>query len=149
MKILLLISLMALSFSLYAKEKYLSIKAKVYQLSEANIENTTLVDLLDKANLIYEPSMLTHLGQEASMEINDESERIRIEVNSNKNELTYTVNLSTKEQQDGGWLTMSYESPAKGIGSTSLIKSSFWQQQLVIQIESELLDEAITPNKQD
>lgn len=146
MKLLLIISILAMSLNLCAQEKYLAIKAKVYQLNQVNIEDEPLVDLLNKATLLYEPSMFTYIGEDASMEINGEDELLRLEVNSSKEELTYTINLSTKEKQDGGWLTMSYESPAKTIGLPSLIKSSLWQQHLIIQIDSELLDELNLPN---
>lgn len=142
MKNLLLVSLLALSFNLYAQQQYLAFTAKVYQVDKENIAEVPLVDLLNEAALLYEPSVLTHIGEKASVEIGNENETelMRMEVNSNKEALTYTVNFSTKEKQNGGWLTMSYQSPAKKIGSSSLIKSSLWQQHMLIQVESKLVD---------
>ena len=142
MKNLLLVSLLALSFNLYAQQQYLAFTAKVYQVDKVNIAEVPLADLLNKADLLYEPTVFTYMGEKASVEIGneDETELMRMEVNSNEEELTYTVNFSTKEKQNGGWLTMSYQSPAKKIGEPSLIKSSLWQQHMIIQVESKLVD---------
>ena len=141
MKNLLLVSLAALSFSLCAQQQYLAFTAKVYQVDKVNFAEVPLADLLNEAELLYEPSVVTYIGEEASVEIESNAELMRMEVNSNKKELTYTVNFSTKEKQNGGWLTISYESPAKKIGSPSLIKSSLWQQHMIIQVESKLVDQ--------
>lgn len=148
MKNTLLASLAILSFSLCAQQKYLAFTAKVYQLDKVNIAEVPLADLLNDAELLYEPSIVAHIGEEVSVEIDSESELMRMEVNSDKETLTYTVNFSTKEQQDGGWLTMSYASPAKKIGSPSLIKSSLWQHHLIIHVESKLLNRPTFQNNE-
>ena len=139
MKDLLTICLTILSFGLCAQPEHIAFQAKVYRVNNANLAETSLIDLLHKDNLLHKPSIVAEIGQDASLEIGNTRERMRIEFTSNKQDLTYTVNFSTKEQQDGGWLSMTYESPVRAIGSTSLIKSSLWQQHYIIQIESELI----------
>lgn len=112
-------------------EEFVQYQIKVYKLPDIDVSDVLITELIEKSELTHEPSLLVELGEDAFVEIgNESSNMLKISLVGSRDPNVYTINLRQKELKGKDWHEVSYFIPEVGIGEEmySVVNTGDWKR---------------------